>query len=50
MQPTRAWSYRDGTGRFLLAGFDAVPCVKGHRDIPVGGQLISLRVDRLCPW
>jgi hypothetical protein len=24
--------------------------VKGHRDFPVGGQLISLRVDRLCPW
>ncbi len=23
--------------------------VKGHRDFPVGGQLISLRVDRLCP-
>ena len=22
---------------------------KGHRDFPVGGQLISLRVDRLCP-
>jgi hypothetical protein len=23
--------------------------VKGHRDFPVGGQLISLRMDRLCP-
>jgi len=23
--------------------------VKGHQDFPVGGQLISLRVDRLCP-
>ena len=23
--------------------------VKGHRDFPVGGQLISLRADRLCP-
>src|SRR6266851_3222991 len=23
--------------------------VKGHRDLLVGGQLISLRVDRLCP-
>jgi len=26
-----------------------VLAVKGHRDFPVGGQLISLRVDRLCP-
>ena len=26
------------------------PDVKGHRDFPAGGQLISLRVDRLCPW
>ena len=25
MQPTRACSYRDGTGRFPLAWFDAVP-------------------------
>ena len=25
MQPTRACSYREGTGRFLLAWFDAVP-------------------------
>jgi hypothetical protein len=24
-------------------------CVKEHRDLPVGGHLISLRVDRLCP-
>ena len=24
--------------------------VKGHRDFPVGGQLISLRADRLCPF
>jgi hypothetical protein len=24
-------------------------CVKGHRDFPVGGQLISLWADRLCP-
>jgi hypothetical protein len=23
--------------------------VKGHRDFPVGGHLISLRADRLCP-
>ena len=23
--------------------------VKGHRDFPVGGQVISLRADRLCP-
>jgi hypothetical protein len=27
----------------------AVSRVKGHQDFPVGGQLISLRVDRLCP-
>ena len=24
--------------------------VKGHRDFPVGGQLISLWADRLTPW
>jgi len=23
--------------------------VKGHQDFPLGGQLISLRADRLCP-
>ena len=32
-----------------LTGKTAMAAVKGHRDFPVGGQLISLRVDRLCP-
>ena len=45
MQPTKACSYRGGTGRFLLAWFDAVP----REQFPeVGERLAGDQPGRGC--